>query len=64
MRGAIPADAPEALTVFSLCGAFLTTKKVLLNTGELSIHSWNDYAATCKRLIKAFGRNHLVADGG
>jgi site-specific recombinase XerC len=54
-------DEAEGPTVFSLCGRFLTAKKNRLDSGELSIHSFNEYTATCKRLLKAFGRNRLVS---
>lgn len=59
--GMTPDDA-EALTIHRLCAKFLTTKKALRDGGELSVHSFNDYAATCKRLVKMFGRNRLIAD--
>ncbi len=62
--GLTPVDTPDGLTVLLLCGKFLTTKKQYLDTGELSIHSFNDYAASCKRLIKMFGRNRLVSSLG
>jgi len=60
--GVTPVDTTEALTVFRLCGKFLTTKKRMLEANELSIRSFNDYAATCKRLVKAFGKSRLVSD--
>jgi integrase len=60
--GRTPRVTPEALTVFALCGRFLTTKKRMLEAGELSGTSFADYTATCQRIIKAFGRNRLVAD--
>jgi len=53
--------AAEGFTVFSLCGRFLTSKKNRLDSGELSIHPSNEYTATCKRLIKTFGRNRPVS---
>jgi integrase len=59
--GLTPALTPDQLTVFSLCGRFLTTKKQLLKTGELSKRSFEDYTATCKLLIKAFGKHQVVA---
>jgi integrase len=62
--GLTPRDTRAALTVFGLCGKFLSTKKQLLQSAELSIRSFNDYAATSKRLVKAFGKNRLVVDLG
>lgn len=60
--GLTPADTGEGLTVFLLCAKFLTTKKRMLEAGELSIHSFNDYAKVCKRLVKVFGKHRFVAD--
>ncbi len=60
--GLTPTDTSEGLTVYQLCGRFLTTKKRLMDADELSIHSFNDYAATCKRLLKVFSKGRLVAD--
>jgi integrase len=61
-RGLTPADTQESLTVFRLCAKFLTTKKRLLESAELSPRSFADYGATCKRMVKAFGKHRLVAD--
>jgi len=61
--GMTPVDT-EALTIYKLTAKFLTTKKALRDGSELSVHSFNDYAATCRLLVKAFGRNRLVADLG
>jgi integrase len=60
--GRTPREPAEALTVYTLCGKFLTTKKRLLDAGELSPRSFADYAAVCKRLIKSFGKGRLVSD--
>ncbi len=60
--GLTPSDTSEGLTVYQLCAKFLTTKKRMLDADELSARSFNDYAATCQRLIKAFGKARLVAD--
>ena len=61
-RGLTPADTREGFTVYRLAAKFLATKKALRDTGELSVHSFADYAATCKRLVKVFGKGRLVAD--
>lgn len=61
-RGLTPADTREGLTVFLLCGKFLTTKKRMMEAGELSVHSYRDYTKVCKRLIKMFGKARLVVD--
>lgn len=60
--GLTPAsDTSDALTVHGLAAKFLQTKKQLLQTGELASRSYEDYGATCKLLIKAFGKNKPVA---
>jgi integrase len=60
--GRTPREAPEALTTFALCGKFLTTKKRLLDVGELSPRTFAEYTQTCRRLIRAFGKGRLIAD--
>jgi hypothetical protein len=60
--GRTPRLSAEALTVYILCGKFLTTKKRMVDTGELSTRSFADYTATCKRLLAAFGKRRPVAD--
>jgi integrase len=59
--GRNPADA-EGLTIFLLSAKFLTTKKRMLEAGELSVHSFRDYTRVCKRLVKVFGKGRLVVD--
>jgi len=58
-----PSD-PEHLTVYVLCAKFLTVKHAKVQTGELSQRSLDDYAATCKLVIKAFGKGRAVSDLG
>jgi integrase len=55
---------PDALTVFTLCAKFLTVKHAKVQTGELSQRSLEDYTATCKLVIKAFGKGRAVSDLG
>jgi integrase len=55
-------DGPEGFTVYLLAARFLATKKLKVQTGDLSPRSFQDYAATCKLLLKAFGKNRIVAD--
>src|SRR5438445_9747308 len=57
-----PSDDEGALTIYSLCQKFLTTKKMYRDSGELSPHTFDDYAKVCKMLRKAFGRDRLVSD--
>ncbi|OAI54006.1 hypothetical protein AYO44_03750 [Planctomycetaceae bacterium SCGC AG-212-F19] len=60
--GLTPRDTSEALTVYTLTAKFLTTKERLMEAGDLSPHSYHDYVATTKLILKAFGRNRLVTD--
>ncbi|MCI0683715.1 MAG: tyrosine-type recombinase/integrase [Gemmataceae bacterium] len=60
--GLTTADNPDELTVFSLCAKFLTTKKRMMESGELSPRSLADYGATCKRLVKVFGKARPVSN--
>jgi integrase len=62
LAGRTPRETPDALTVFTLCGRFLTTKKAMLDSGELSARTFADYTAACQRVIQAFGRTRLVSD--
>jgi len=55
-------DQPDGLTIYLLTAKFLTTKKHLRDAGELSPHTFNDYAIIAKLLIKHLGRNRLVSD--
>jgi integrase len=50
------------LTIYLLCAKFLTTKKLMRDAGELSVHTFTDYGAICRMLTKALGRNRLVSD--
>src|SRR5262245_58915923 len=62
--GRTPREAPEALTVFTLCGKFLTTKKRMREAGELALRSFDDYVNICQLIIRAFGKGRLVSDLG
>lgn len=51
-----------AVTVRDLVNRFLSAKKSILDSGELSPRTWRDYYATCETLLKLFGRARPVAD--
>jgi integrase len=57
-------DDSEELTVYLLCAKFLTTKKLRASTGDIAQRTFDDYAATCNLVIKAFGKTRLVSDLG
>jgi integrase len=60
--GRTPRVQGTRLTVRELCNRFLTSKRHLLDTREITARTWKDYYAACDWLIQAFGRTRLVAD--
>ena len=62
MAGRVDMVATEGLSLRDLVNAFLTSKKLLVETGDLSERSFDDYYATCERLLKFFGKSVLVTN--
>src|SRR5207249_3162659 len=60
--GRTPRVEADGLTVRDLCNRFLTTKRHLLDTHEITPRTWQDYYGTCVALVAAFGKTRLVAD--
>jgi integrase len=60
--GREPRPADGVLTVYDLCGRYLTAKKQLSAAGEIKPRTLEEYGATCRRVWRSFGRNRLVAD--
>lgn len=60
--GRTPRVQGEGLTVRDLANRFLTSKRLLLDSGEITARTWADYHATCERLTAAFGLTRLVTD--
>jgi integrase len=56
--------ANGGIVVKDLCNRFLTSKKHLLDTGEITPRSFRDYYVTCEKLIEVFGGGRLVEDLG
>jgi len=52
----------EGLTVRELVNRFLASKEARVETGELKRRSFEDYDATCGRVVEVFGRSRLVTD--
>ena len=50
----------EGLTVRQLVNHFLTSKKRMLDSGELKQSTYQDYYTNCERVLKVFGRGTLV----
>jgi integrase len=48
------------LTVADLCNRFLTVKRHLLDTRELSPRTWQSYYQSCAKLVDRLGKSRLV----
>jgi len=59
LAGRKPDKAGER-TVLEVCDRFLVAKKIQVDSGELKKLSWNDYKATCDRIVAQFGRTRAV----
>jgi integrase len=63
LAGRAPKPArPEGVTIRDLANQFLTSKKDLLGAGEICERTFQEYFATCARLVKVFRANRLVDD--
>ncbi len=54
--------AGSSPTLEDLVNAFLMTKALMRDGGELAAHTWNSYADICDELIAAFGKDRLLTD--
>ncbi len=52
----------EGLPLRELLNRFLTAKQRLVDSGEIRQRSWDEYHASCERLVSAFGRDRVIAD--
>jgi integrase len=62
--GRKPREEAEGATVKNLCNAFLNAKQTLVDSGELSKRTWDDYKEACDQIIRQFGRGRLIEDIG
>ncbi len=60
--GRTPRVQGDGLTVRDLLNHFLTSKKRLLESSEITPRTFADYRETCDRLVEAFGKSRLVVD--
>jgi integrase len=60
--GRTPRTSADGLTVRELVNRFLTSKRHLVDTSELTPRSFADYHAACARVIEVFGRDRIVVD--
>jgi integrase len=52
----------EQLTLRGLANRFLTAKRALVDSEEITPRTWADYHASCGRLLRALGKERLVTD--
>src|SRR2546430_2639421 len=62
--GRTPRPETEGLTVKALANAFLNHKQALLDAGELTQRTWDEYKETTDLLVSQFGKGRLVDDLG
>ena len=61
LAGEDPADYQEGdITVADVCNHFLTSKEKLVEVGQLTQGSWDEYFAASKRLSEVFGKHRTV----
>jgi integrase len=60
--GRKPREEVDGATIRELVNHFLVAKKHLVETGEIVQRTWDDYDATCRQVMDAFGKERLVAD--
>jgi integrase len=60
--GRTPRPNQDGLTVKALVNAFLFEKEGLVDNGELSQRTWDDYKTACAEVLAAFGSQRLVVD--
>ena len=59
--GRRPRTSQDGVAVRDLCNRFLTAKRMLADTGEITERTFADYKAVCTRIVDAFGRTRLIA---
>jgi len=60
--GRKPREATEGVTIKELVNQFLNAKRGLVESGELTNRSWQDYKAAGDLIVSHFGKGRLVAD--
>ncbi len=58
--GRTPRVRSDGLTVRELANGFLTSKRHLLDTREITDRTFRDYYTTCGRLVAAFGKKNGI----
>jgi integrase len=60
--GRKPRETSAGADLRELCNRFLNSKQALVDHGELSPRSWDDYKGTCDEVIAALGKRRLLDD--
>lgn len=60
--GRTPRARTNGLTIREICNRFLTSKRHLLDNGEITDRTFHDYYSTCDRVVATFGRNRPVEE--
>jgi len=62
LAGRAPQVNPKGVTVRQVVNSFLTHKKAIMEAGELTDRTFQEYYATAARLVKAFGPTRPIND--
>ena len=62
LAGRKPRPKSEGLTLRDLLNHFLTAKRQIMESGELTPRSFQDYYDSCSRVADAFGKTRAVSD--
>jgi integrase len=60
--GRRPREESDGVTIKELCNRFLNAKRALVESGELTNRSWQDYKAACDLVVSNFRKGRLVSD--
>jgi len=61
-EGRKPREDTEGYTLKQLCNDFLNAKQSLVDSGELTRRTWQNYKETCASVLEKFGKSRRVAD--
>lgn len=62
LAGKTPPRTGDGLTILTLVNTFLTSKKRMVESGELSERTFHQYHATCAIIVEVLGKSRLVSD--
>jgi integrase len=62
LAGRTPRPKTEGLALRDLADRFLTAKKHLADTGEITLRTYTDYYTTCRSVITVLGKDRRLTD--